>query len=101
MSQTARPVAPPRAAAVAGVAFSLLMGTSLVIIRLAAPNAQAEATGLLAGPVRRNALRFAIQLAPVAEIVFLWCIGVLRKRLGAQEDQFFAIVFFGSGLVFV
>ena len=34
-------------------------------------------------------------------IAFLWFIGVLRDRLGAQEDQFFATVFFGSGLLFL
>jgi hypothetical protein len=93
--------APPRAAAVAGVVFSLLMGTTLVIIRLAAPDHQTDPTQWLADPVRRNALRFAIQLAPFAGIAFLWFIGVLRNRLGSQEDKFFATVFLGSGLLFV
>jgi len=36
-----------------------------------------------------------------AGVAFLWFIGVLRNRLGALEDQFFATVFFGSGLLFV
>jgi hypothetical protein len=31
----------------------------------------------------------------------LWFIGVLRNRLGALEDRFFATVFLGSGLLFV
>jgi hypothetical protein len=29
----------------------------------------------------------------------LWFVGVLRDRLGAREDQFFATVFLGSGLL--
>jgi hypothetical protein len=36
-----------------------------------------------------------------AGIAFLWFIGVLRDRLGPMEDQFFATVFFGSGLLFL
>ena len=92
---------PPRAAAVAGVIFSLLLATTLVIIRLAAPDYRTDPTQWLADPVRRNAVRFAIQLAPFAGIAFLWFIGVLRNRLGEREDQFFATVFLGSGLLFV
>ena len=34
-------------------------------------------------------------------IAFLWFIGVVRDRLGPLEDQFFATVFFGSGLLFL
>ena len=30
----------------------------------------------------------------------MWFIGVLRNRLGTLEDQFFATVFLGSGLMF-
>jgi hypothetical protein len=40
-------------------------------------------------------------LMPFAGIAFLWFLGVLRDRLGQQEDQFFATVFFGSGLLFL
>ena len=43
----------------------------------------------------------AINLVPFAGIAFLWFIGVLRDRLGASEDKFFATVFFGSGLLFL
>jgi hypothetical protein len=38
---------------------------------------------------------------PFAGIAFLWFIGVLRDRLGEQEDRFFATVFLGSGLLFL
>ena len=42
-----------------------------------------------------------LQLVPFAGIAFLWFIGVLRDRLGEREDQFFATVFLGSGLLFL
>lgn len=96
-----RVLAPPRAAAVAGVLFSVLMSVSLVLVRLAASASQTDAGAWLTDPSRRNTLRFAIQLAPFAGIAFLWFIGVLRNRLGTLEDQFFATVFLGSGLLFV
>ena len=43
----------------------------------------------------------ALNLVPFAGIAFLWFIGVLRDRLGELEDQFFATVFLGSGLLFL
>ena len=50
---------------------------------------------------RRNAVSLSLQLLPFAGIAFLWFIGVLRDRIGAGEDRFFATVFLGSGLLFV
>jgi len=41
----------------------------------------------------------AMNLVPFAGIAFLWFVGVLRDKLGAREDQFFATVFLGSGLL--
>jgi hypothetical protein len=38
---------------------------------------------------------------PFAGIAFLWFMGVLRDRLGAQEDRFLATVLLGSGLLFL
>jgi hypothetical protein len=83
------------------VVFSLLMGISQVIVRLTIPSPQVDLGVWLSDPSRRNAVRFAVHLAPFAGIAFLWFIGVLRNRMGALEDQFFATVFFGSGLLFV
>ena len=45
--------------------------------------------------------RVALNLVPFAGIAFLWFVGVIRSRLGAQEDQFLATVMLGSGLLFV
>ena len=43
----------------------------------------------------------ALNLVPFAGLSFLWFIGVLRDHLGSREDQFFATVFLGSGLLFL
>ena len=43
----------------------------------------------------------ALNLVPFAGVAFLWFIGVLRDRLGEQEDRFFATVFLGSALLFL
>jgi hypothetical protein len=94
-------LAPPRAAAVAGVIFSVLLIVSLGLIRLAVPTDAEEPGSWLSDPTRRNAIGLALHLVPFAGIAFLWFMGVLRNRLGALEDQFFATVFFGSGLLFV
>ena len=38
---------------------------------------------------------------PFAGVAFLWFVGVLRDRIGAAEDRFFATLFLGSGLLFI
>jgi hypothetical protein len=48
-----------------------------------------------------GAITLALHLVPFAGLAFLWFIGVLRSQMGAAEDQFFATVFLGSGLLFV
>lgn len=92
---------PPRTAAIAGIVFSVLMTVALGIIRVAVPSNPASLGDWLIDPARRRVVTFAIHLVPVAGIAFLWFIGVLRNRLGKLEDQFFATVFLGSGLMFV
>src|SRR5215471_14092479 len=96
---TSRPLTPPREAAVAGLLFSLLMIISLGIIRLALPGISVEQRTIQPG--FEKAVALALNLVPFAGIAFLWFLGVLRNRLGAAEDQFFATVFLGSGLLFV
>ncbi len=46
-------------------------------------------------------IAFALNLVPFAGVAFLWFIGVLRDRLGQQEDRFFATVFFGTALLYL
>jgi hypothetical protein len=43
----------------------------------------------------------ALNLVPFAGIAFLWFMGVVRDRLGSNEDRFIATVFLGSGLLFL
>jgi len=91
----------PRAAAIAGVLFGVLLTTALVLVRLATPSGVAESNAWLADPSRKRMVVVALNLVPFAGIAFLWFIGVIRDRIGDREDRFFATVFLGSGLLFV
>jgi len=95
------PLRTPRAAAVAGVIFSVLLITALTLLRLSAPSSPAVAGTWLTDSGHRAALAVGLNLVPFAGIAFLWFIGVLRDRIGTREDRFFATVFLGSGLLFV
>jgi hypothetical protein len=89
----------PRAAAFAGVAFAVLFGTALVLIRLALPDGAEHGTQWATGEAGK--LKVAAVLMPFAGIMFLWFIGVVRDGLGRYEDKFFSSVFLGSGLLFL
>jgi len=92
----------PRAAGVAGIAFAVLFVVALVLLE--------EVVGItfdtetvmdnLSGPSSTPAL-VGLYMMPFAGIAFIWFIGVVRDRIGAREDRFFATVFLGSGLLFV
>jgi hypothetical protein len=101
LNASGRPLTPPRAAAVAGIIFSALMILSLGIVRVAVPEDPTKLGIWLTDSTLRSAVRLSLNLVPFAGIAFLWFIGVLRNRIGASEDQFFATVFLGSGLLFV
>jgi hypothetical protein len=91
----------PRAAAVAGIAFSVLLTAALGLVRLAVPSDPEEAGSWLSDGEKRDAVILALNLLPFAGIAFLWFIGVVRDRIGQAEDRFFATVFLGSGLLFI
>ena len=98
---TRKVIRTPRAAAVAGIIFSVLFTTSMVLIRLALPEnlrATDVATWLQGNT---TTISIALTLVPFAGIAFLWFVGVVRSRLGDMEDQFFSTVFFGSGMLFL
>lgn len=89
----------PKAAAIAGILFSLLLMTSLWLIWRSVPADPLEAGAWLETHFDRVSL--ALNLVPFAGVAFFWFLGVLRDRLGSQEDQFFATVFLGSGIMFL
>jgi hypothetical protein len=91
----------PRAAAVAGIAFSVLFTVALVLVRLAVPSDPDDAGEWLADGGKRDAVILALNMLPFAGIAFLWFIGVVRDRMGHGEDRLFATVFLGSGLLFI
>ena len=91
----------PRAAAVAGIVFSVLLISALVLLRVSTPADPASAGAWLADSGKRTAVTIALSFVPFAGIAFLWFIGVIRDRVGQHEDRFFATVFLGSGLLFV
>jgi hypothetical protein len=100
-SLTRQAIRTPRAAAVAGIAFAVLLTTAFVLMRLAVPRDPGDAGAWLTPGRRRDAVILALNLVPFAGIAFLWFIGVVRDRIGHAEDRLFATVFLGSGLLFI
>jgi len=89
----------PRAAAVAGILFALLLISSEALVWRYVPSLSTVAPAEVARHSR--ALGLAMNLRPFSGIAFLWFMGVVRNRLGSLEDRFFATVFLGSGLLYV
>lgn len=89
----------PRAAALAGIAFSLVIIIFFTLVRTSIPADPLEPGAWL--DKSRATIALALSLVPFAGIAFLWFIGVLRDRLGSMEDRFFATVFLGSALLFL
>lgn len=89
----------PRAAAVAGILFSVLLIGSFWLLWRSVPSNPYDAGVWL--KTSSEDVSFAVNLVPFAGVAFLWFLGVLRDRLGHKEDQFFATVFLGSGLMFL
>jgi MFS family permease len=87
----------PRAAAVAGILFSVLLLLVFWLMRRSVPHDPLETGGWLRSGTGNVTL--ALNLIPFAGVAFLWFVGALRDRLGAREDRFFATVFLGSALL--
>jgi MFS family permease len=87
----------PKAAAFAGIIFSVLLFAVFGLMRLSVPSDPHERGAWLAGDT--GYVTLAMNLVPFAGIAFLWFVGVLRDRLGAREDRFFATIFLGSGFL--
>ncbi|MEU3062569.1 hypothetical protein AB0P12_18720 [Streptomyces subrutilus] len=89
----------PRAAGTAGIAFALLLGAAIVLMRIAIP--AGDGADAAVAPGDRWAVSTALQIVPFAGIFFLWFMGALRAHAGEAEDRFVSTVFLGSGFVFV
>jgi hypothetical protein len=89
----------PKAAAIAGIIFSILLAVIVSLLRLSVPTDPLEPGAWLA--TKSETVKIAMNLVPFDGVAFLWFIGVLRDRLGQKEDRFFSTVFFGSGLLFL
>lgn len=98
---TSRALRTPRAAAIAGIVFSVLLSISLVLIRSTLPFNPTRSGNVGLNPSNLNNIVIAVNLIPFAGIAFLWFIGVVRDRIGPREDRFFATIFLGSGFLFV
>jgi hypothetical protein len=73
----------PKAAAVAGLLFSLLTVCSFWLLWNSVPDDSWQPGLWLA--TNSNAVALGLNLVPFAGISFLWFIGVLRDRLGERE----------------
>ena len=94
-----RRAATPVAGAIAGILFAVFFTASIAIIVTSMQDLPSDTGAWLDTDAGR--FKFAISLMPFAGLFFLWFIAVARERLGAHEDQFFATVFLGSGLLFL
>ncbi len=89
----------PRAAAIAGILFSVILLICLALIWISIPATPLESGDWLY--INSRNVDLALNLLPFAGIAFLWFIGVVRDRLDQHEDRLFATVFLGSGLLFL
>jgi hypothetical protein len=93
----------PRAAGVAGLLFSGLFLTSILLFRHhPPPNASvAEIKAFYLEGDGRYINLIGMYLTPFAGIAFLWFVAVVRGHVGHRADRFFDTVFLGSGVLFV
>ena len=88
----------PRAAAIAGIVYSLLIITVMLLTTGAARVRPEEITkGWL--ETWSGTFSLVLTTVPFAGIAFLWFTGVIRDRLREREDRFFATIFLGSGII--
>ncbi|EWT02717.1 hypothetical protein N865_04620 [Intrasporangium oryzae NRRL B-24470] len=88
-----------RSAALAGIAFGVLLLAAMTMMRLALSSS--DLAVLESDSSRRRLVEIGLNLVPFAGIAFLWFIGVVRDQLGVVEDRLFSTVFLGSGLLFL
>ena len=90
----------PRAAAVAGIVFSILSFTVMIMVQdlLVGSSSAIDKQWF---ETHAQSVSFPLALVPFIGISLLWFTGVLRDRLDDKEDRFFSTIFFGSGILIV
>ena len=89
----------PKAAAIAGILFCILLLTIFWLLRISVPTDPLEPGEWLRTSANRVAL--ALNLVPFAGLAFLWFVGVLRDRLGDREDLFLRRYFLVAAFCFL
>ncbi len=85
----------PRAAAIAGIVFSLLFITSLLLVWVSIP---ADPLGPASAVINHlKTISFSLNLLPFAGIAFLWFIAVIRDRLGNSRTASLPPYFWAVG----
>ena len=92
-----REVRSPRAAAIAGIVYAILIITVMVMTRQAGSIQPENITGEILESWSATFSLILIMI-PFAGIAFLWFTGVVRDLLREREGRFFATLFFGSGI---
>jgi hypothetical protein len=94
-------IASVEAAALAGLAAAVLLSFSVYLLsRQPGVGSSPDDLAWYADPSNRSTVFLGLNLAPLGVVALLWFMAVIRRRLGAREDQFFATVFLGSGIAF-
>jgi hypothetical protein len=88
----------PRAAAIAGIVYSLLIIT-VMLLTTGAARARPEEVTREWLETWSGTFSLVLTMVPFAGIAFLWFTGVIRDRLREREDRFFATIFLGSGII--
>jgi hypothetical protein len=97
---TRRELRSPRAAAIAGILYSILIFTVMILTKRATYVHPGDVTGEFL-ETWSGTFSLVLTMVPFAGIAFLWFTGVIRDRLRDREDRFFATIFFGSGIIYV
>jgi hypothetical protein len=90
----------PRSAAVAGIIYSILMITGM-ILAFSVTRARPEDITREWLEAWSDTASVTLAIVPFAGIAFLWFTGVVRDRLFEHEDRFFSTIFLGSGIITV
>ena len=89
------------AAALAGLAAAMLLSVAVYLLgRQPGVGSSTEDLTWYSDSSNRFTVLLGLNLAAFGVVAFLWFMAVIRRRLGEREDQFFATVFFGSGIAF-